>query len=423
MTAENHTVTRPQQKTRLPGPKARALLERDARFISPSYTRGYPLVIARGRGLWVEDVDGNTFLDFTAGIAVNATGHCHPDVVAAIREQAGEFLHMSGTDFYYEPQIALAERLSRLVPGHGDKKTFFSNSGAEAIECALKLARFATGRQLFIAFEGAFHGRTFGSMSVSASKTVHKRGFHPLVPGVHHVPFGDHAAVERLLERTVPAEDVAAIIVEPIQGEGGYVIPPDGFLPALRGICDRHGMLLVVDEVQSGMGRTGKMFACEHWGVVPDILAAAKGIASGMPLGVTVAPGAVMRWGPGAHANTFGGNPLSCRAALKTIDLLEGGLVANAAAAGARMLAGMRRIRADHAAAVVDARGKGLMLALELRSSADRDAVVEKAFHQGLLLLGAGRSAVRLCPSLTITEDEADVGLEILAAAVREVAK
>src|SRR5215468_8624407 len=352
----------PAIHTDLPGPKARALLERDQKYMSPSYTRIYPLVVARGSGAVIEDVDGNLFLDFTAGIAVTSTGHCHPHVVAAIQDQAAKLLHMSGTDFYYRPQIDLAERLAKLAPGDSANRVFFTNSGAEALEAALKLARWHTGRSRAIAFFGAFHGRTYGAMSLSGSKLVHRRGFSPLVPDIHHTPYPRGCTTcstasecvcvryieDTLLRRTAPPEEVAAIFVEPIQGEGGYYVPPPGFLPALRELCDRHGFLLVVDEVQSGMGRTGKMFACEHWGVQPDIICLAKGIASGMPLGAMIARDEVMDWPPGSHASTFGGNPVSCRAALATIELLQSEYIANAQQRGEQLRAGLARLQRSH---------------------------------------------------------------------------
>src|SRR4051812_9939730 len=335
----------PRIKGELPGPRAKALLERDARFVSPSYTRVYPLVVERGSGAVIQDVDGNLFLDFTAGIAVTATGHCHPHGVAAITDQAQRLLHMSGTDFYYAPQIDLSQRLAEAGGWPGRRRVFFTNSGAEALEAALKLARWHTGRPRAIAFFGAFHGRTYGAMSLSGSKVVHRRGFAPLVPDIHHVEYPrgcsecslDGCACVARIEQTVrrriaSPDEIAAVFVEPIQGESGYHVPPAGFLPALREMCDRHGILLVVDEVQSGMGRTGKFFAVEHWGVQPDIICLAKGIASGMPLGAIIAREEVMDWPPGSHASTFGGNPVSCRAALATMDLLEAGYMANAAA-------------------------------------------------------------------------------------------
>ena len=427
----------PHIQTDLPGPRARALLERDHRYVSPSYTRVYPLVVAQGSGAVIEDVDGNRFLDFTAGIAVTATGHCHPKVVAAIQDQAARLIHMSGTDFYYEPQIDLSQRLAESAPGTSPKRVFFTNSGAEALEAALKLARWHTGRTRAIAFLGAFHGRTYGAMSLSGSKLVHRRGFSPLVPDIHHVPYPRGAEArtdptagrrcvkqieETVLKRVASPDEVAAIFVEPIQGEGGYHVPPPDFLPALRALCDRHGMLLVADEVQSGMGRTGKLYAVEHWDVEPDVICLAKGIASGMPLGAIIARDSVMDWPSGSHASTFGGNPVSCRAALATWDLLEEGYTANAAARGEQLRAGLLRLRRDNPQ-IGDVRGMGLMMAMDIVSDPDsqtpdpaqRDEIVQTAFQQGLLLLGCGESAVRFCPPLCITSEQINRGLEILS--------
>jgi 4-aminobutyrate aminotransferase len=442
---DNDTV--PSIRTAPPGPKAQALLERDALYVSPSYTRVYPLVVERGSGAVIEDVDGNLYLDCTAGIAVTATGHCHPTVVNAIQDQAGKLLHMSGTDFYYQPQIDLAQRLGELGPGPGRRRVFFTNSGAEALEAALKLARWHTGRSRAIAFFGAFHGRTYGAMSLSGSKLVHRRGFSPLVPDIHHTVYprgctscdltgSDCSCVkqieETLFKRIAPPEEVAAIFVEPIQGEGGYHVPPAGFLPALRELCDRYGMLLVVDEVQSGIGRTGKMYACEHWGVDPDIVCLAKGIASGMPLGAIVAREQVMDWPSGSHASTFGGNPVSCRAALATLDLLEGGYMTNAAERGAQLKHGLRELKKKHRT-IGDVRGLGLMVAMDViredgrgLDPAGRDAIVQKAFQNGLLLLGCGEAAIRFCPPLCISADQIDTALhlldEVLAGSRRETA-
>ncbi len=413
----NRKPRRPEIRTPLPGPKTQALLDRDAAAVSPSYTRSYPLAAARGEGCWIEDLDGNVFLDMAAGIAVCATGHCHPQVVEAIRDQAGRLIHMSGTDFYYEPQVELAERLAELAPGPGGKKVFFANSGAEAVECALKLARWHTERQLVVAFEGAFHGRTYGALSLTASKAIQKDRFFPLVPGVHHVPWGDAGAIERLLEQLLPPDELAAVFVEPIQGEGGYRLPPEGFLPKLRDICDRTGALLVVDEVQAGMGRTGKLFAIEHEGVLPDLICVAKGIASGLPLGACIAQAGIMDWPAGAHASTFGGNPIACRAALATLDLLEGGLVAQAADVGAE-LQGLLREAASGNADVVEVRGRGLMIAVEMREARLRDRVVDECFRRGLLVLGCGKKAVRFSPPLVLTAEEARVGAEIFAEAL-----
>ena len=431
---DNRTV--PDIHTPLPGPRASALLERDERYMSPSYTRIYPLVCARGSGAVIEDVDGNLFLDFTAGIAVTATGHCHPEVVAAIRDQAGKLIHMSGTDFYYEPQIDLAQRLAELAPGDRPKRIFFTNSGAEALEAGLKLARWHTGRQRALAFFGAFHGRTYGAMSLSGSKVVHRRGFAPLVPEISHVPYprdvnraGElyvREIEETVLRRIAPPDEIAAVFVEPIQGEGGYFVPPEGFLPALRAMCDRYGILLVADEVQTGMGRTGKLFAVEHWNVEPDILCLAKGIASGMPLGAIVARGEVMNWPPGSHASTVGGNPVSCRAALATIDLLRREYIANTVARGEELRRGLLRLREQFPAVVGDVRGRGLMMAMDLvqdRTTPDpvlRDAVIQTAFRHGLLLLGCGESAIRFCPPLCIDARQVETALNILAAVLRE---
>jgi 4-aminobutyrate aminotransferase len=426
----------PTIKTNPPGPRARDLLERDARFMSPSYTRIYPLVVERGSGAVIQDVDGNLFLDFTAGIAVTSTGHCHPHVVAAIKDQADKLLHMSGTDFYYQPQIDLAQRLAETAPGPSPKRVFYTNSGAEALEAALKLARWHTGRSRAIAFFGAFHGRTYGAMSLSGSKLVHRRGFSPLVPDIHHVPYprGCHdcdspdagcACVrhieDSLLHRTAPPDEVAAIFVEPIQGEGGYHVPPAGFLPALRALCDKYNILLVADEVQSGMGRTGKLYAVEHWGVEPDILCLAKGIASGMPLGAMIAKDEVMDWPSGSHASTFGGNPVSCRAALASLDLIQGGYMANAAKRGAQLKDGLVRLRRRHRE-IGDIRGLGLMVACDLVQPEDsqaldpalRDEVVQAAFRRGLLLLGCGEAAIRFCPPLCVTAEQVDTALDLL---------
>jgi 4-aminobutyrate aminotransferase len=427
----------PSIKTALPGPRGQALLERDHRYMSPSYTRMYPLVCARGSGAVMEDVDGNLFLDFTAGIAVTATGHCHPKVTAAIQDQAAKLLHMSGTDFYYEPQIDLAQRLAEVTPGDFAKRVFFTNSGAEALEAGLKLARWHTGRSRALAFFGAFHGRTYGAMSLSGSKLVHRRGFSPLVPDIHHVPFprGCQGCVtpgsvcacvqqieETVLKRIAPPDEIAAVFVEPVQGEGGYHVPPAGFLPALRALCDRHGMLLVADEVQTGFGRTGKLFAVEHWNTAPDILCLAKGIASGMPLGAIVARGDVMDWPPGSHASTYGGNPVSCRAALATLDLLQSEYVRNAEARGQQLKAGLLRLQHQSPCAG-EVRGLGLMMALDIVKIDDRrtldparrDAIIQSAFQRGLLLLPCGEAALRFCPPLCITEAQVHTAMSILA--------
>ena len=418
---------KPHIQMPLPGPKAAELIARDARAMSPSFTRSYPFVMERGEGCWVTDVDGNRFLDFTAGIAVVTTGHSHPKVVAAIEEQARRFLHMSGTDFYYRSEIELAERLEARILPDIPAKVFFTNSGAEAIEGAMKLARFTTGRPSYIAFIGAFHGRTFGALSLTASKASQRRRFAPLLSSVFHAPFptasrdittdDTMARLEELFATVAPPESVAAVFVEPIQGEGGYLVPPDDFLPRLRELTLKHGILLVADEVQSGMGRTGKLLAVEHWGVEPDIVCLAKGIASGLPLGAFIARAEQMSWPPGSHGSTFGGNPIACAAGLATFDLLEDGLIENADRVGAIMQDGLREIASTHEA-VTDVRGKGLMLALELRTPELAAELVQSAFEKGLLLLTAGTRAVRVSPPLVLDPEEAATGLEIIAAAL-----
>lgn len=408
----------------LPGPKAVAWLARDDAVMSPSYTRTYPLVVRRAKMAMVEDVDGNRFLDFTAGIAVTAAGHSHPRVVAAIRRQAGRLVHMSGTDFYYRPQIKLAELLARLAPGEGPKRVFFTNSGAESVEAALKLARRHTGRPRVIAFHGSFHGRTYGAMSLSASKPMQRRGFAPLVPEIHHARYGDLENVRALLKTTCPPDELAAIFVEPIQGEGGYVVPPDDFLPGLRGLCDEVGALLVLDEVQSGIGRTGRMFASEHRGVAGDVVCLAKGIANGLPLGAIVARADVMDWPSGSHASTFGGNPVACAAALATLRLVEGRYMANAEARGGQLMDGLRALAGDHPS-IREVRGLGLMVGMEVQAGGSpdpglRDRIVERAFRRGLLLLPCGASTVRFCPPLCLTRRQVEIGLGIVEAALGE---
>jgi 4-aminobutyrate aminotransferase len=365
----------------------------------------------------IEDLDGNRFLDFTAGIAVTAAGHCHPRVVAAIRTQSERLIHMSGTDFYYLPQIRLAERLARIAPGDDPKRVFFTNSGAEANEAALKLARWHTKRPRALAFLGAFHGRTYGAMSLSGSKPAQRRGFSPLVPEVHHARYGDIESVHSLLKTTCPPDELAAIFVEPIQGEGGYIVPPDEFLPGLRTLCDDHGILLVLDEVQSGMGRTGKMFASEHWGVAGDIVCLAKGIANGLPLGAIVARADVMDWPPGSHASTFGGNPVACAAALATLDLVETRYRANADRRGRELRAGLSAM-AHRYPMIKDVRGLGLMIGVEIQDQGNpapglRDQIVEQAFQIGLLLLPCGASTVRFCPPLCLTKRQVEIGLAL----------
>jgi 4-aminobutyrate aminotransferase len=447
---EMHAQFGPRLVCALPGPNAKAAVAADRRLISPSYTRSYPLVAKRGRGIRVEDVDGNQFLDFAAGIAVVSTGHCHPEVVAAIQKQAAELLHISGTDFFYEGLTVLAERLSAVAPMPGPHRFFFGNSGTEAIECALKLARYHTGRQHIISFLGAFHGRTMGALSLTGSKPQQKRRFAPLVPGVTHVPYpytyrgstGDarqqeafnlgcaRYIEEKLFKTILPPEEVAAIFVEPIQGEGGYVVAPDNFLRELRALCDRHGILLVSDEVQSGAGRTGKWWAIEHAGVEPDIVCMAKGIASGMPLGICMTRAEIMDWVPGSHASTFGGNPVSIAAALATMDILEREAIANAAQVGASLLERLRGWTRTHPH-VGEVRGRGLMIGIELvkdqatrePAAALRNRVETLAFERGLMILGCGESSLRLAPPLVVTREEATVALDLLEDALTAAEK
>jgi 4-aminobutyrate aminotransferase len=430
----------PSIVTELPGPEAKRILEKDRKFVSPSYTRAYPLVVRKAKGAWVEDVDSNLFLDFNSGIAVCNTGHCHPKVVEAIHRQAELLLHMSGSDFYYEAQSSLAAKLAGITPGSKEKKVFFGNSGAEAIEASLKLARYHTRRPLVLAFLGAFHGRTMGALSLTASKSIFEKGFSPLVPGVTHVPYpycyrcpyhhqeypGCSVACvewirEDLFKRSIPPEEVAAIFVEPIQGEGGYVVPPPEFHQKLFDLAREFGILLVMDEVQSGMGRTGKMMAIEHWNVVPHIFALAKGIASGMPLGAMVSQTDVMTWVRGSHASTFGGNPISCQAALTTIELLEGGLIENAARMGDYLLARLKELQ-KRFERIGDVRGKGLMIGIEIvknpgtkeKGIEERNRIIQSCFEKGLLILGCGENVIRLSPPLIITQKEADLALTIL---------
>lgn len=439
----------PHLVTPLPGPKAQAIIDRDRAVMSPSYTRGYPLVVERGEGAIVEDADGNRFLDCNAGIAVVATGHCHPKVVAAIREQAARLIHMSGTDFYYENMVELAEKLAALAPlGNASKRVYFGNSGTEAVEAALKMARYHTGRGQFVAFFGAFHGRTMGSLALTGSKSVQKKGFFPVMQGAHHVPYAycyrcaygktpDSCAVEcvkaiedTLFRHTLPAEEVAAIVVEPVQGEGGYVVPPQKFFDELRQVAKRHGILLIFDEIQCGMGRTGKMFAAEHFGMTPDIITLAKGIASGMPLGATIARAEVMNWKPGAHASTFGGNPVCVASALATIELLEQELVDNAAKVGAHMKARLGELP-KRFPIVGDVRGLGLMIGIEMvrdqatkeRAPELRDRLEQMCFERGVLVLGAGPNTLRICPPLVITKDQADFAVDTIEQCLREMIK
>jgi 4-aminobutyrate aminotransferase len=415
----------PRVKGPLPGPKARAVIDRDRKVVSPAYTRGYPLVIDRGEGSYVIDPDGNRFLDFTAGVAVNALGHAHPEIVKAVREQAERFLHMAGTDFYYDVMAAFAEKLTATAPMKGQKQVFLGNSGTEAIEAAIKLARYVTKRPRMIAFFGAFHGRTMGSLSLTASKPAQRRHFAPLLPEVTHAPYGDLDFIEHyLFKKTTPPEDVAAIFVEPIQGEGGYHVAPKGFLEGLRKICDRHGILLVADEVQSGLGRTGKWWAVEHFGVEPDILCCAKPIGGGLPLGAMISRAELQSWPSGAHANTFGGNPLACAAGLRTIELIEGGLLKNAAVMGDYLSKRLDELdaRFPHIGAP---RGLGLMLAIDVFKTGTRafdperrNRIVDAAFAQGLLLLGCGEGSIRFLPALNLQKGHVDAAVDVLRRAL-----
>jgi 4-aminobutyrate aminotransferase len=438
----------PNIRTTLPGPRAQKVLEGDARYISPSYTRSYPLVVKRGRGVVIEDVDGNEFLDFSSGIAVVSTGHCHPEVVAAIQKQAAELIHMSGTDFYYENMITLAERLQKIAPMSGPVRVYYGNSGTEAVEAAMKLARYHTKRQGIIAFYGAFHGRTMGSLSLTASKVQQRRRFFPVVPGVAHVPYpylyrrpeGMSEAQyikecvsfieDRVFKTIMPPEECAAIFIEPIQGEGGYVPAPREFMQELRRICDQHGILMVADEVQSGAGRSGKWWAIQHTGVQPDMVTIAKGIASGMPLGITLTKAEIMDWVPGSHASTFGGNPVCIEAALATMNVLEREGICNAETVGNHLLKRLGGWVEKHPM-VGDVRGHGLMIGVEIvrdkktrgKAHVERERIVELAFERGILLLGAGENSIRIAPPLIVTKEQADIAMDVLEECIGIVEK
>ncbi|HLJ85709.1 MAG TPA: acetyl ornithine aminotransferase family protein [Candidatus Angelobacter sp.] len=442
------SVAGPKIKTKLPGPNAQRVLQGDTKYISPSYTRSYPLVAKRGRGVVIEDVDGNEFFDFSSGIAVVSTGHCHPEVVAAIQKQAAELIHMSGTDFYYENLVTLGERLAKAAPMSGPIKVYYGNSGAEAVEAATKLARYHTQRQGIIAFYGSFHGRTMGALSLTASKVQQKRRFLPLIPGVTHVPFpylyrrpqsmSEQEYIrecvqfieEKVFKMTMPPEECAAIIIEPIQGEGGYVPAPAEFLQELRRICDKHGILLIADEVQCGSGRSGKWWAIQHSGVEPDIITIAKGIASGMPLGVTMSRASIMDWVPGSHASTFGGNPVCIEAALATMNVLEREGIQNAETVGKHILHRIGDWVETHPM-VGEVRGMGLMIGVEIvkdkhskaQTPDDRDRIVDLAFERGLLYLGAGASSIRIAPPLIVTKEQADIALDVLEECITIVEK
>lgn len=441
------TVVLPELRTALPGPQAAHVVAEDERLISPSYTRGYPLVARRGEGMYIVDADGNRFLDFTAGIAVCSTGHCHPKVVAAIQRQAAELIHMSGTDFYYEQMVRVAEMISATAPMPGPHRVFYGNSGAEAIEAALKLARYHSRRPYFIGFYNCFHGRTLGSLSLTSSKQTQRARFAPLLPGFFHITYPNpyrppHGAsdvtaacleeLERLFHTTTPANEVAAIVLEPVQGEGGYVVPPAAFVRELRRVCDREGILLIADEVQSGAGRTGKMWAIQHHGVEPDIVCSAKGIASGLPLGITFSRAGIMDWAPGAHASTFGGNPVCLAAAEATLELLQGSLIKNSAEVGAHLMARLKSWPQKFAC-VGDVRGLGLMIGIEIvrggqpgqlarpADPATRDRIVDAAFQKGLLILGCGANSIRLMPPLICSKEQGDLALDLLEASMAHV--
>jgi len=418
-----------------PGPRARKIIALDKEWSSPSYIKEYPLVPASGRGAMLEDVDGNRYLDWMAGIAVNATGYNHPKIAAAIHEAADKFLHICGTDFYYESLALLCQRLARLAPGRDKHRVFLTNSGTEAVEGAVKLARAHTKRPHLIAFEGAFHGRTYAAMSLTCSKVKYRAGFGPLLPEVSHLPYdnpyrgGDPLAAARaLFASRVSPREVAAVFMEPIQGEGGYIMPRPEFVQAWRRICDEFGILLVFDEIQSGVGRTGKMWACEHFEVEPDILLTAKGLGSGLPIGAIVAKEKVMTWGQGTHGSTFGGNPVCCAAALATLELVENELCANAARIGERLLAGLRRLQDKHSS-IGDVRGVGLMIGVEfVKGRQDRvpdpelvGKLEQLAFRKGLLLLGCGQGVIRVAPPLVLDARGADAGLAILDECLSEL--
>src|ERR1700727_1205091 len=446
-TIETNVGTKlPKLNMALPGPNAKRIVEEDAKWVSPSYTRDYPLVAKRGYGAMVEDADGNVFLDFAAGIAVCSTGHCHPDVVAAVQKQAAELLHMSGTDFYYEGMPKLASKLSAIAPGKENKRVYFGNSGAEAIEAAIKLVKYHKRRDKLIGFHGAFHGRTMGALSLTASRSIQRKGFGTLLSGVFHMPFPDTyrgtygvrpecASADclsylenELFRRRLDPEEVAGIFIEPIQGEGGYILAPTEFLQGLQKICRKYGILLVADEVQSGMGRTGKWWAVDHSGVDPDIICTAKGIASGMPLSAIIARASVMNWTPGAHASTFGGNPVCIAASLATLGLVESKYMANAAKMGDFMMRQMADWTAKHKI-VGQVRGKGLMIGIEIvrdqktkeRASDLRNRLVQMAFHKGLLILGSGDTTLRFCPPLLIDEEQAEFAVRTMDACLTEL--
>ncbi len=436
----------PKIKTRLPGPKSKKLIDRDERVVSQSYTRTYPAVISHGEGAYLWDVDGNCYIDFHTGIGVCSTGNCHPQVVEAIKKQAEKSIHIPSADFYHEPVGKLAEKLSRIVPGKYAKRTFFSNSGAEAVETGFKLARYNQKKPRTIAFINGFHGRTMGALSLTCSKLNQRRYFAPLVPEVTHVPYAycyrcpfnltypkcDVACVkfidEEILQKVAPADEVAAIVVEPIQGEGGYIVPPPMYLPRLKALAQKYGILLIMDEIQSGMGKTGKMFAMEHWNVTADIVVVAKALASGMPLGACIASKKLMSWEPGSHSTTFGGNPIACVAALVTIELLENGLMQNATRMGNYIMKHLKRMMKRYEI-MGDVRGKGLMIGIEFVKSRRTkepapdlcDQIANECFRKGLMLLTCGESVIRFIPPLIISQHTVDQALEIFEKAVKKI--
>jgi len=426
--AESWIGPAPWIESPVPGPQARDVIQRDQRFSSPSNTRDYPLAVKRASGSVVEDMDGNRYLDFAAGIAVCATGHCHPKVVEAIYEQAKTLIHICGSDFYYPSMVRLIEKLASLAPGEGSKRVLLTNSGAEAAEAAFKLARHHTGRKWVIAFHGAFHGRTMGALSLTCSKSRQRAGFGPLVPMVEHVPYGDVSAIEsRLFKYKMEPTEVAAVFVEALQGEGGYIVPEPEFLPELRALCDQHDILLVCDEIQSGCGRTGKWFAFEHFNIVPDIILMAKGLASGMPLGAVITRSEIMDWPQGAQGSTFAGNPVCCAAALATLDLVESGLMENAARLGEVLRSGLREI-AEKRKVITGVRGLGLMCGVDVVNHKTgktdpkrRHRLLQASFERGLILLGCGEHSIRFCPPLCINETQLDVGLKLFDESVAAI--
>jgi 4-aminobutyrate aminotransferase len=440
-------MRRPDIKTELPGPKAAAIIERDNQIISHSLPREYPLVIAKGKGVWVDDPDGNRFLDFTSGIAVCNTGHCHPEVVEAAKSQLDKLIHTCGADFYHSPMVEIAEELASIAPGSDKKRIFLGNSGAEVVEAGFKLARWHSGRQKALAFLGAFHGRTMGALTLTASKAIHKKKFGPLVPGVTHTPYAhcyrcafnlsypkcDLACVnyieDQLFKTVLPPEEVAVMVVEAIQGEGGYIVPPPGYHKRLKALAEKYGILYMVDEIQTGMGRTGKMFAIEHFEVVPDLITSAKGIASGMPLSALIAKDEIMDWDEGSHGSTYGGNPVCCAAGLASIKLVKNGLAANAAVQGEILRKGLDEIK-EQFECIGDVRGLGLMQAAEFVTDRHtktpdkkvRNLMLRKCFEHGLLLLSCGDSTIRFCPPLITTKEQIEIGLEIFADVLKQIA-